>query len=465
MTRLTELPVQDLICLVTRSYNSIDIRSVVGKKGNEWTNVFTKLRLTRESVRELQEVYQNKIQLFEREVRKDNFAILLYPMEISALDNLLDQIKKGYVMVGAEKVNLLATDYQTIDTRNIDASSEYWTRDQADGFKHVSVYSTIPEFPRRTLKKLNLFDRDIGVNFEEIAAWLDISSLENTTAHLCIVFPIYCKRLDMTPSDYSLATYHTHEQLVGKMDVEFACYNKDSQLVMKRKVQPSIFLEFGGDMVTITIPNPIEGLKGDEHLNVDLKLGDLGLLDTLRVNAHELVEKKPKEPDDALLPAFRFFKASIKIKEFLFSNGVKREREVATSWLISLLGFRPLFVAFNEECEKIMDRKVEKESADVLAGDTQSDRILLIDNIVTTPKDKTIQDMKNAAERIAGQIGKKVIPVIFSGEKCDVLKKGIQGEPVCIIDSKDVEEIMEAIENNDVKAAKGVFLSLLSKAW
>jgi hypothetical protein len=145
------------------------------------------------------------------------------------------------------------------------------------------------------------------------------------------------------------------------------------------------------------------------------------------------------------------------LKEYTLSTIPKRQ-EQATSWLLSLLGFRNVyFNQFEKQDQRLVN--LSQYTVDIIAQ-YNDDNLLAIDCVTDIPSDKDINQAKNAAISIEECVSKTVIPMIFSSQSCEVMKQKSQALGVFIIDQPDISRLCDIFLIGHSLQARNLFAQM-----
>ena len=160
---------------------------------------------------------------------------------------------------------------------------------------------------------------------------------------------------------------------------------------------------------------------------MDLLLGGL-ISDTIE---YDKIAEAPQDfIDDVFLLAFQYFEGWKNINRYIISPD-ERPQVLATSWILSLLDFRCLYLGgVSKNDENILENKNWRYSADMLATRSDGKISLVVDCTTSVPPNEKIDKIKNTANYLSKKVGKEVNPVIFcsveaSMSKGEAVKKGV----------------------------------------
>lgn len=209
----------------------------------------------------------------------------------------------------------------------------------------------------------------------------------------------------------------------------------------------------------------VEDKSDKEEVNAArmvLSLGNWTTEEVITITKHNI---STSSPPDTLLPVLKMFNGGRQLNEFLAgSAGKAREHQAAVAWLLSILGLKTILLSnLSTDLEMIYDdSKIKRGSADVLAFDPDTNKIMVIDATLWTPGTK-LDEIRNTAEYIKEKTGIQVIPVVLSRLNLKSAKKQTEDDIVNVIDVDDVRSILALVEVGKVKEAKQAFLDMLEK--
>jgi hypothetical protein len=448
----------EVLPILKCTYRSIDVRGMFGLKGNQWIIVFVRIRLTRDEMVQVAAEQKQKLDDLGP-VDHGNFKIRMGARPIEDIQSVLEELESGIMSVDGLEGRLLRTDIQSMPEKHLGHDLNVCNEEEKRGFPYATVYSSYVS------DVLNALRHEIGLKDNEVPIELLKSYFESTnlgySINSAIILPIYAKmnRRIEQPLNSVLSEAEVHQCLLEH--VRFKLFKTDSGTLNKSRVFEPPGSQTSG-ITKIEIPNMVGPVGATEEVKVVMEIPSLSYEDEIgNIGGELFMRKEAASVPDTLYPAFKLTGASEKFKSFLRSTGTKHEQEVSTSWLLSILGMRPIFLAYNDECEKVKEGKMERGAADVLAFDDARSTLLVIDNTATAPAAQKIDKLRNTAKFIGEKVGQELTPVMITGVDCTSLKAALKGDKVRVVDSNDLNSILEYLDNNAIMEARNAFLAAI----
>lgn len=293
---------------------------------------------------------------------------------------------------------------------------------------------------------------------------LGIQLSSTTSVSVVVVAPVYCKleNLGLTSDAHLSGSFRIHKAFdhssarlrvvyetadgahAGSYSRDFADEGSEDGVFLVYKIKDSA----NKDKVNAA--------------RIFFSMGDWKSKDYINVSGNTAT---PVSPKDTLLPVLKMFHGGKEMENFLIgTTGRDSEHEAATSWLLSILGFKTFLMSNKaKSIELIFDEnKVSRGSTDVLVCDPDSNRCIIVDATIGVP-DSKIDAIRSTSEYIKEKTGIQVIPVILSRASSRTAKKLTEDDVVRIVDVDDVRGILNLLSEGKNDEAKQLFLSLLNK--
>jgi predicted nucleotide-binding protein len=211
----------EVLKVLKKTYNSIDIRGIFAFSSDEriWRCIFLKISLTKETIRELNEIYRLKKETLS-EINFSDFKVILEAKKIEELNNLFECLDSMHIRIGDIRDSQpLGVNYQYFNNNNSFVTKDYKFRPQYPSenteYERIAWYS----FTNRTINdslshcKVNISNYNIPITI--LSSYLDIDGFSNNI-NLIISLPIYFKRLEMTKEEHNkyIVKFEIHNDLV-----------------------------------------------------------------------------------------------------------------------------------------------------------------------------------------------------------------------------------------------------------
>jgi hypothetical protein len=286
---------------------------------------------------------------------------------------------------------------------------------------------------------------------------LDTHDLDDGNSNnVVIIFPIYCKKIENPTSQrgQTIVMYEIHKLLLPSCLGEITKMPGDEY----KTFRPLDYSSDLGDMKIVSVPLSLMPISPDDHIKTEIRHNRLGVIANNTIEADAILT--PPYKVDPLLDAFLSIRAKDRLKEYILSTNYPKRQEQATSWLLSLLGFRNIyFNQFENQDQQIIN--AAQYSVDIIAQ-YSIDNLLAIDCVTDVPCPKDITQAKNAANLIEGRISKTVTPVIFSSQPCRELKQDAQASEAFIVDQTDISSLCDMLLSGHSLQARNFFAELIS---
>jgi len=170
------------------------------------------------------------------------------------------------------------------------------------------------------------------------------------------------------------------------------------------------------------------------------------------------VEGVQVRPSDLtpLLKAFNMFDAGKRMEKYLLEEKDDKKFESAVSWLLEILGFYAMKLDKIIRGESFREGETVVGSADILAYDSENDRVVVVDCTVGLPDAETLQGIANLAERLRSTVV-KCDAIVVTSEKAEVRKRDAVNLGVIVVDRTDLELITGFVKSGRLDKARTRF--------
>lgn len=440
MSKLNGMTLKDAMPIIIDSYESFGLKSMILFKDDEWINLVTVINLTRRTVEDLINEYQSLEDSIGK-IDDDNFKIEFQARPISEINDLLMEIQKGRLKIGELPTKLVSYESQIFTDGKIRRSSSMYQVGEYAEYEHYSATLSMNDAPVIILRDSGISDTMLGIkNFRDIAiSWLGIQNLEDSiNVHLLI--PLYAT---LTGFQYQggneiKVTLKMHQKLLDRSKAWVTRKGPyDYAQILERKSYDLNSCEktIQNGLIYIPITHNFSGLGSDDEIIVSVVNEDLGLL-TERSMKMTLFTPNSSDPFSKM---FSLFDAGRKMEERMLDPKGEVDLTSAFSWLLEIIDIQSLRLGKDEI---IREDKMNKGSADIIAYDSISKKILTIDCTVGMPENAKINKIKNTADYISRIIKLTVKPMIVTSINASIQKELAKKHNVHLLDKIDLEELI-----------------------
>lgn len=409
-------------------------------KDNEWINVVTVVRFTRRKVEDL----SNEHRLLEGRLGKidfDNFKIVLQARPIDDFDHMVTQLERGYVDIGDLHTKLFVRDPQKTLDQTFGQASHIVRLGEYAEYDCYSVTLSMDESPDRILSKSGISALSLGLrDFNELSrSWLDLESLQSQI-NIHIIVPIYATagEIQYQGGNQIKVTPKMDERLLESSNVWLTRKGQGDRAPILERTK---YLGASCDNVSqdgfvyITLRHNFSAIGLNDKISVSLVHNELGLLDRKETT----VFRFPSETSDPFSQAFALFDAGKKMEKHLLNPNNDEDFVASVSWLLEMIDIRSFKLGRDEI---VRENKTEKGSADIIAYDPESNKILVIDCTIGVPSATKIDKIKSTADYISRKITFPVKSVIIAAKKCPAAKDLASKCYVNMVDNTDLERMV-----------------------
>lgn len=142
---------------------------------------------------------------------------------------------------------------------------------------------------------------------------------------------------------------------------------------------------------------------------------------------------------DPFTQTFSLFDAGKNMEKHLLNPKDEEDFVASFSWLLEMIDIRSLKLGRDEI---VRENKTQKGSADIIAYDSKSNKVLVVDCTIGVPSEPKIDKIRNTAKYIARRITFPVEAVIVAAAKSPAVKDQAQKYHVKILDNTDLEKLI-----------------------
>lgn len=423
------------------TYQGIDIRALLAKAEGGWTCAFLKIRPTSEGRTDVEQKYA-KINQDLGEIKNDKVRVEFEYRPIAELDASLSEVQNNTVTINGTSATLKST-AQNIQNNKTQEDDDFSNANERSGFPDVFLNNPMDMTTRSYLKSLGIANIDKGRNFEELYSYFDVRNLDSSSS-VVVVLPVYCKKIEVLFDDKKtvLSRYEIHKALLDKLSARVIVKTAGvAEYTLKPSLSPKTTESNG--MCQVDIPMLQRPVTSNSQVSVEIQNDILGKVAVETIKAEDL--KEILRHDDQLIAVISMFELSKNLSPSLSST--KEFPQLASTIIVlSLLGFRCVPLGITDKShEKIMEAKVEKGSADILAYSQELKLMLVIDCTTTIPDDTKLGLIGNTAIHITKTLGTDVIPAVVSAVDSSSASAKAKALHILLMDTRCTEQLARLV--------------------
>jgi hypothetical protein len=447
------MTLKEAMPLISKLYESFGVKSMILLKDNKWINVVTVIHLTRRKVEDLNNEYRFLVERLGK-IDDDNFKIIFQAKPISEFDCVVTELENGYLNIGDLRARLLVRDPkiagETIsDTRYVVRSGEYAEYDC------YSIVLTMDDVQSNILSKSGISASALGLrDFKDLAvSWLDLDSF-NSTINILLVFPIYAA--------VGGILYQGGNEIKANLRMDRRLFdNSYIWLTRKGPGDPAPVLERINYVVAslnnvqqngfayVSLIHNFSAVGPNDRISVSLLHKELGLLNQKEISVSQLIP----QTSDPFSQTFTLFDAGKRMEEHLLNPNKDEDFVASVSWLFEMIDIPSLRLGRDEN---VREDKTEKGSADLIAYNSESKEVLVIDCTISVPSTAKIDKIRSTADYISRRITCPVKAVIITADKSPAQKDAASKWNVKIIDNADLEKMIGFYKKGHKHPAKRI---------
>ena len=440
MSSLREMSLRMAMPIISKLYESVGLKSMILLKDDEWINVVTVIAFTRRKVEDL----NNEYRLREERLGKldyDNFKIILQARPISEIHDIVTELDNGYLHVGELNTKLLSRKPQEVVDQKIGRCGHVLRVGEYSEYLCYGVTSSMKDTPDRVLSDFGISASMLGVeNFDDLArSWLELQDFR-ATINIHFIIPIYATvtRIQYEGGNEIKAGLKMDHQLSDDCTIWLRRMGGGDYAPILERTKCDVTscenVTQNGFVYTV-LRHSFSALGPKDRISVDLLHNELGLLATQEMRMTDFTMKVT----DPFSRTFALFDAGKNMEKHLLDPKTEKDFEAAFSWLLEMVGIQSLKLGRDEI---VRENKTEKGSADIIAYDSESSKVLLIDCTIGVPSEPKIDRIKNTADYISRKITFSVEAVIVTAVKSPLAKGLAQKYDVKILDNTDLEKLI-----------------------
>lgn len=292
---IKNLNINQIMSLVGKTYRRIDIRAILARPLKEpdveWTCIFLKVRMTKESQNELDGNQHNDMRLGN--INKPFFRIEFTNSSIECLDSILKDIASGHITFGSVDANLPSTRCKDILSNSSSVSDMYTTDDEKAGYIHLLIFTTMELSIAGQIQKLGLTPDQIGIKISELHTWFNTSVLDDGQINnVVLLFPVYCRHITLPRSERNntIAKYEIHTSLVDQCSAKVVDVNKPAILKIMQRDDFGQIQKTTNNNSIISIPTVDRAILTGRPLRIQIWHSHLGLIREDNIDVSYLLE-------------------------------------------------------------------------------------------------------------------------------------------------------------------------------
>jgi len=440
MSSFSRMSLREAMPIIRRLYESFGLKSMILLKDNEWINVVTVIDLTRRKVENL----NNEYRFLEERLGKidyNNFKIIFQARPISEIHDVITELENGYLRVGDLHTKLLAIKPQEIGDQKISRSGWLLRVGEYSEYHCYGVTLTMSDTPDHVLSNFGVSSSMLGVqDFDDLArSWLGLDSFR-ATINIHFIIPIYATvtGIQYQGGNEIKATLRVDQRLFNYCAIWLTRKGQGDYAPILERTKYDIAscenVTQDGFVYTL-LRHGFSALGPNDRISVDFLHNELGLLDQQEMRMADFTMRTP-EP---FSQTFALFDAGKNLEKHLLDPKDQEDLVASFSWLLEMIDIRSLKLGRDE---RVRENKTEKGSADIIAYDSESNKVLVIDCTIGVPSESKIDKIRNTSNYIARRITFPVKTIIVSAAKSPAQKNQAQKYYVKILDNTDLEELI-----------------------
>jgi len=439
MSSLNEKSLREVMSTISKLYESFGLKMILLKE-NEWINVVTVIDITRRKVEDLNNKYRS---LEERLGKIDygNFKIVFQARPISEFHDVVTELESGYLNVGDLHTKLLARKPQEMVDQKIRSSSYILRVGEHAEYSCYGMTLSMNDTPDRVLSNFGISASMLGVrDFDDLArSWLGLDSFR-AAINIHFIIPIYATvtGIQYQGGNEIKATFKMDQRLFDDCIIWLTRKGEgDYAPILERTKYDIATCEnvTQDGFVYTPLRHSFSALGPNDIICVDLFHDELGLLDRQEMRMADFAIQTP----DPFSQTFALFDAGKNMENHLLNPKDEEDLVASFSWLLEMIDIRSLKLGRDE---MVRENKTGKGSADIIAYDSESNKVLVVDCTIGVPLESKIDRIGNTAKYISRKITSPVKAVIISSAKCPAVKDQAQKYYVKILDNTDLEELI-----------------------
>ena len=456
MSSLRKMTLKEAMPFINKLYESFGVKSVILSKDDEWVNVVTVIHLTRRKVEDLNDEYRF---LEERlgKIDYDSFKIVFQARPISEFNRVVTELENGHLNIGELHTKLLVRDpKKTVDQTISDAGYVVRLGEYAE-YKCYSVMLSMDDVPDRILSNFGISASVLGLrDFNDLArSWLGLDGF-SFAINIHIIIPIYATvgEIRYQGGNEIKATLKMDHRLFDNSNIYLTRKGPgDRAPVLERKKYDVASCDNvpQNGFVYISLRHDFSAIGLSDVISVSLLHNELGMLDRQDMLVFEPTPKN----SDPFSQTFALFDAGKNMEKHLLDPKDDEDLEASVSWLLEMMNIRSLKLGRDEA---VRENKTEKGSADIIAYDPESRKMLVIDCTFGVPSGTKIDKIKNTADYISRKIMSPVKAVIVTAKKSATQKDVGRRSDVKIIDNTDLERLIGLYKKSKSYPARKIIL-------
>lgn len=463
---MSVVTVSEVVEAFSPAFNSVDLRIVAVKPGDEWINVITSLFPSSKSQEETESEQQ---QSRDKLPNTDRFCILLTSIHFKQLRTLFKAFKKGEIKVSNTLIKLRGFDPSEL---RVDSFLPSYLKEMEE-WRLVGSQAMAQTEDRRNLWPIvdgqNGTARLLGYRdiYELIGEILRIREFgRGTLRDFVIGIPIHARitnvsligsslkiktKKDSGLKDLQLNLYH--QRYYPRIAIGYETVWRTTGLVKECRRPPARKFCYVTNSIQLTDLRPHDMIvvelihRQAPTLNMD--------------STHLLVPlENPVEPFAKALNSFcslEIFRERLLNPEKCIEDRTRPNTifENAVAWLLSLVGFSVLPLGRRFERLKVPKTGYEVGSIDIIAY-RENECVLLVDCDTKIPDDKKIRSMMTIKEHFRPLQDEyrrpNIISAIFSPKDCTGIS--VDRQHVKIVDRPSIKHIFEEAMKGDLNEAR-----------
>lgn len=461
MAAFRDLPVVKVLPILLPTFNSVEIRCLALRKGEQYDNIAATIFFGYESP----DAVKSGLDTWRRQVRADllereGLRLFVEVRPAGDINTILDDLQQGFLIVngGAIKVALNPKTSTILD------KSLYRTSPTRafTGFNWFGVHVNLDESIIKRLSSANVVPSRLGVNnLRDLGPTFLGADILETSSELMVFAPVYMHLLWPPTLENRQMTWkvHGHRDLLLKTRFWILrTLGEPNGPVIERLELASPAP--GEKLCVIDLVCRFDTLEENNSVTLLMIHEDLNEIGTHSIAVRQYLQI----PEQPLALALHQYHAWWRVKEFLTSPQSHPDLfEPAVHWLLTLFGWRGFQLSADKKgtselLEEDLGRQTRR-SSDMMLISPQNKLVVL--SLTSSLKDvpAKAQSIKNTANRLCEVLNCSVGFAVIVSDTVDVIRPTLK--PVPVIGLAELNELWQQIEAGYVDRGNAILTNLL----
>jgi hypothetical protein len=461
-----------LLPMVSQTYQSIDLRVAAVREGDTWWNAFAVLRFC--SLSPLKARAQLKEALNGRvRIETDHFRIETAVLPYSSLNRIQTAAREGSLHLGKLSARLREPlDWRALQPSYLRVGASIVRSLNRTEWPGVEVVRG--QTPSHQLHD-DVVCREVAslgyeMPYDAIAALCGANVWPNTShsGDVYIWLPVYACITDgsLAPTSGQLTVGALKHRRLKAVQAAFVMKPQPPNEQPERRWTANLARseKSGSEVQAVAATVSVGSCDSNSIIEVKLVHKEIGEIDRWSKTVSDLL---PRPQTNPLFEALKRFCDESQLEALLIQPSAvhsKRVKESAAfehhvAWMLNLLGFRAIALG---EYERLAPpgSKVQQASVDILALSDSGSRFLVVGCTLNVPKTEDFTNLRNACAILRSEVFPsttiQVVPVLFT-PAMDCSGIANTTAPVSVIDGGRLREILGLLRNRQERGAADFF--------